>query len=121
MKVLVTGSRYWTNRNAIEDELDALMVAHHGIVVIHGGARGADSLAKEICDQNKIESIEYPAQWELFGKSAGIRRNIQMFDEEKPDLVLAFHEDLFGKSKGTLHMVQYALQNRTPVTIIPEF
>lgn len=39
--VLVTGSREWTDRNAIQD---CLLNHREGTVLIHGGCRGADKL-----------------------------------------------------------------------------
>ena len=43
--VLVCGSREWTDRDSVTAMLDGLVERHGSIVVIEGGARGADSVA----------------------------------------------------------------------------
>ena len=72
-----------------------------------------------MCTDLGIETTVYEAKWDEYGKRAGILRDIEMFDTEKPDIVLAFHDDLLGRSRGTLHMVKYALSQGVPVKIIP--
>lgn len=119
MVVLVTGAREWTDRDKIERELQDVVETGWLELVVHGGCRGADELTEKACPGWGIPTKVYPAKWDEYGKKAGILRNIEMFDTEKPDLVLAFHDDLFGRSKGTLHMVQYALSQGVPVKIIP--
>lgn len=49
----------------------------------------------------------FPADWKRYGKAAGPIRNQQMIDEGKPDLVLAFHENI-NESRGTKDMVARA-------------
>ena len=46
---------------------------------------------------------EYKANWQLYGKGAGYRRNAEMLKEGKPDKVLAFKG-----GKGTLMMIGLA-------------
>lgn len=46
---------------------------------------------------------EFPADWDKYGKRAGYLRNVQMLDEGKPDLVVAF-----PGGKGTAMMVKLA-------------
>lgn len=72
--------------------------------VIHGAARGADSLAGLWAKQRGVPEWAFPAQWDIFGKAAGPMRNKQMLDEGKPTHVLAF-----PGGSGTRHMVSIAL------------
>lgn len=131
MRVLVCGDRNWTNQaiilrelHTVEDEFDEYIT-----VVIHGDARGADTLAglaarqmcgyehpKEQVDDNTPKLEVYPAQWDKFGRAAGPIRNQQMLDEGKPDLVLAFHADI-ENSKGTKDMVNRARKAGIPVKV----
>jgi len=76
-------------------------------VIIHGDCRGADRLAGQAAEQLGLTVRAYPAQWDSHGRAAGPIRNQQMIDEEHPDLVIAFHDDL-TKSKGTRDMLQRA-------------
>ena len=111
MKVLVCGSRDWTDREAIEERLKALPV---GTTIISGAARGADSIAASIGRRLGLEVREFPPEWDRFGRSAGYRRNLAMLDED-PDLVIAFQ---LGNSPGTAHTIENAKQKGIPVEVI---
>lgn len=116
MKVLVTGSRDWTNQGMIEDAI----VASEATIVVHGGARGADRLAGQVCKDLDLEERIYPAHWDRYGKPAGTNRNLQMLKEENTldsplDCVLAFP---LPTSIGTCHMIRIARAANVPVTII---
>ena len=58
--------------------------------IIHGGARGADSSAGEWAQDVGLKVEIYRPDWGAHGKAAGPKRNQQMLDEGKPDLVIAF-------------------------------
>ena len=73
------------------------------IIIITGDARGVDTSAYDFAVHNYCAYKGYPADWNKFGKRAGPIRNLQMLDEEKPDLVVAF-----PGGKGTEHMVKIA-------------
>lgn len=102
MKVLVCGSRNWTDKQRVFDALDKLMP---GITcVVSGGCRGADAAAMDWAEEKKIDLRVYPADWASHGLSAGPRRNQQMLSVERPDIVLAF-----GPSgPGTTNMLTLA-------------
>lgn len=85
--------------------------------VIAGGCQGADTLAVCAAQACGIPFREFPADWKRFGKAAGPIRNQRMLDEGKPDLVVAFHEDL-KNSKGTQDMINRASENGIPVKLI---
>jgi hypothetical protein len=104
MRVLVCGARDWSDIGSIRRTLAALPP---DTVVIHGAARGADSLAGEAARELGLRVRAFPADWARYGKAAGPVRNRQMLVEGKPDRVLAFHADLAG-SKGTADMVRQA-------------
>lgn len=111
MKVLVTGSRGWHDRERIREDLreyrDEAAASGDGLVVIHGDCpQGADKIAKYWCRRLNIEDIPMPADWSKYGRSAGPRRNQQMLDQHHPDVVLAYRAT--GKSSGTDDMVNRA-------------
>ena len=58
----------------------------------------------------------YPADWTRYGKPAGPIRNRQMLNEGKPDMVIAFHDDL-SVSVGTKDMVDIANAAGLPVRL----
>lgn len=116
LRVLVCGSRTWTDRVAVERMIDQLPV---GSVVIVGGAKGADTLAEVAARAVGLQCEVYPADWERYGRRAGPVRNRQMLREGQPDLVVAFHADLWG-SRGTADMVRVARVAGLPVWLVRE-
>lgn len=90
-------------------------------MVIHGAARGADILGKFVAEKIGLKVINdgkgFPADWRRYGRAAGPIRNQQMIDEGKPDLVLAFHENI-NESVGTKDMVSRARRVGLKVMII---
>ena len=87
-----------------------------GTTIIQGEARGADLIAKSVARAQGCPIECYPADWAQYGKAAGPIRNKQMLDEGKPDLVLAFSEDI-GSSRGTANMVMQARKRGIEVRV----
>jgi hypothetical protein len=85
--------------------------------IIHGGCFGVDQLSGDVAKQLQIECRVYRAEWNRYGKSAGPRRNQQMIDQEHPDLVIAFHDDIVG-SKGTKDMINQSLTADIPTFLV---
>jgi len=114
MRILICGDRNWTDRERI-----AMFLAPLGsdTIIIEGGARGADTIAKEEAELRSFQVMEFPAQWNKYGKSAGPIRNKQMLDEGKPDLVVAFHNDI-KNSKGTKNMIKQAKKAGIKVILV---
>ena len=94
MKILMCGSRKWTDRVAISrallDAISMYGLTPKDVTVIHGAAEGADIIAGQIASALGCEVVPYRAEWMRYGKAAGPIRNQRMLDEGKPDLVLAF-------------------------------
>jgi aspartokinase-like uncharacterized kinase len=100
--VLVCGGRDFADRDKLFRELDAIYAENRITKLIHGGARGADSLAGLWAATRGVPYQVFPANWEE-GKNAGPRRNQKMLTEGKPDLVVAF-----PGGRGTADMVRRA-------------
>lgn len=128
MKILVCGGRDFKDRVFLYKTLTELFKTDGPIEeLIHGGAQGADSLAKTWAIDNSIPCKAFPAKWDDlyhptavikvngWGKKydalAGHRRNQQMLDEGKPDMVIAFK----GGS-GTANMIALAKKAGVPIT-----
>jgi len=122
MRILVTGSREWTDREALIDALSDLSKECMGdCTLIHGGAYGADILAHKVVRAWAARwggwaTEIFPAEWAKDGKAAGPIRNARMLEEGKPDICLAF--PLPG-SKGTWDMIRKANAAGIEVRIIP--
>jgi hypothetical protein len=117
MRVIVCGSRRWTDARRIRRVLRTLP---GGTEIVHGDAPGADRIAGRIAGELGLSVRAVPAEWGRYGKAAGPIRNARMLEEFGPiDLVLAFHDDFFrSNSKGTKDMVRQALLRRVPVRIV---
>jgi len=108
-RLVVTGSRDWTDRACVEEALRRLPVGR----LAHGGARGLDAIAAEMATELGWEVVAYPADWSR-GKRAGSERNVRMVDAERPDIVLAFP---LPQSRGTWHCARYAHSLGVPVFV----
>lgn len=109
MIVLVCGGRDYYNKTASYNALDQLHIRlfrdqKRGItLILQGGAKGADWLARQWADDRGIACREYEADWNTHGRAAGPIRNQQMLDEGKPDVVVAF-----PGGRGTADMIARA-------------
>ena len=111
MQLIIAGSRAFTDYQLL---CQPLAPERHRITeVIHGDARGADQLGFRWALQHHIRSRCFAADWERFGKAAGVRRNHQM--AHAGNLLVAFWD---GQSPGTAHLVQCMQQLGKPVVVI---
>ena len=107
-RILICGDRNYKDWRKVQDYLETLSKT---TIIIHGGAKGADSIAGNLATYFKMKVMKFPAEWDKYGKAAGVLRNQQMLDEGYPDLVVYFHKDL-ENSKGTKDMVTRAIDNK---------
>ena len=99
MKVLICGGRDYNNYEFMRGVLTVYNIEE----IISGEARGADTLARTYAEDYSIRYRGFPADWNTFGKSAGVIRNKRMLVEGKPDLVIAF-----PGGRGTANMIKQA-------------
>src|ERR1017187_7880912 len=116
MRVLICGDRNWNQAGPI---LDALMAQDDVTLVIDGAARGADTIGHQVAEAMDFPTKQFPADWDQYHKAAGPIRNQQMLTEGKPDLVLAFHNDI-TKSKGTRDMLKRCIKAGIPFALYPD-
>lgn len=118
MRILITGSRDWTDRNtifnAILDLREDFPFYWEDVVIVHGDCpTGADFLAQSIAEQCDLVTERHPADWQAFGKFAGPKRNQEMVDLGA-DVCLAFP---LYPSKGTRHCMGAAEKAGIPVRV----
>ena len=106
MKVGIIGSRGLSVKN-----LDTYLPADTD-TVISGGARGIDSCAASFAQKKGLALIEFLPEYDKYGRSAPLRRNITIIDNS--DLVLAFW-DL--KSRGTAFVIKKCKERNVPVKV----
>lgn len=114
---LVVGSRNFNNYSMMNAYLNKVLSAHSKIVIISGGANGADSLAEQYANEHNYPLIVMKADWDKYGKSAGYIRNQQMHDfiaKHSKRGCVAFWD---GKSKGTAHNFPICEKMKTPLRI----
>ncbi len=104
---LFCGSREWSDRERIRRDLESLP---EGSVVIEGGARGADRIAREEATELGLHVATVRALWDYYGRPAGFRRNEAMA-RLGPDFVYAY--PLGGP--GTAQMIALAEAACIPV------
>jgi len=119
IKLIIAGSRYYNDLKDFEELTNRKVVdllikgKDKNLEIISGGARGVDSMARIFANLYKFKFTEFPADWELYGRNAGVIRNIQMANYGTH--LLAFWD---GKSKGTGHMIRTAERLDLEVDII---
>lgn len=113
MRVLICGGRNYTTIEEGDIRVrEALATVplnppeKEDVILITGCAKGADQIPIHMYSGEEDEwggLLKFPAQWGLHGRKAGFLRNIQMLEEGKPDLVIAF-----PGGAGTAHMKKIA-------------
>lgn len=107
MKVAVIGSRGLMVNN-LEKYLPKETTE-----IVSGGARGIDTCAREYAVKNNIKLTEFLPEYEKYGRSAPIKRNLLIIDYA--DYVLAFWD---GKSHGTKYVIDNCKKKNKPVRIL---
>lgn len=98
-RVLVCGGRDYTDRKTLYRILDGAHKTWGISCIIHGNARGADTLAAEWAKSRGVPDDPYPADWTRHGKAAGPIRNQEMITKGRPDIAFSF-----PGGKGTADM-----------------
>jgi hypothetical protein len=115
MRIAVTGGRELRDRDLVWGALDMVLAELGGqtFLLVHGAARGADTLAAAWALDRCCTPHPIPAIWRRPDGSrdlgAGHRRNAQLL-ALAPDQVLAF-----PGGSGTAGMVSMALRREIPV------
>lgn len=110
MRTIIAGSRSVTDPAWLDRALHAC--GWIPTVVLSGTAQGADRLGERWANYNYVPIERYPADWKLYGKSAGFIRNDLMAD--KAEALIALWD---GQSRGTKQMIDRALSRRLRVHV----
>ena len=102
VKLIIAGGRKYT---FTEDDIKFLDTLVQDITeVVSGGAKGADKCGELWAKGNDLPVKKFEAQWAMYGRSAGPRRNTQMANYA--DAVV-----LFDGGRGTTNMYETALKH----------
>jgi hypothetical protein len=129
-RVLVRGSRRWRWPETVEAVLDRL-AARYGeqLVVIEGAARGR--IRRRTCwcerhglpeDRHRCHPVDWreerrarPQRWRL----AGPERNTRMLLQERPRLIICFHDHFDPATGETSDMALRGLLHDVPAWLVP--
>ncbi len=113
--VVVSGSRRWQDQKSIFTSLEELNPS----LIVHGAARGVDTIAASWAHKRNLPVLSMPAQWAAVGRTAGAVRNLEML---RAGHALAGHTHNLlvagfplPSSVGTFHCMREAAKRRMPV------
>jgi hypothetical protein len=107
VKVAIVGSRDYPEWRHVHGMVKRL--AKMGdVVVLSGGALGADQFAEAAARFARVPFKPYPANWKVYGRYAGFKRNIEMVSD--CDFLIAFWSDRSKPSPGTTHSSRCAFK-----------
>ena len=123
-RIVVAGCRDYLDTRHVEREMKKIVKKLTGcdysadVEIVEGGARGVDTIARNVAEKHKWKCCEFKAQWCLYGRRAGPTRNAKMAryaSESEFPCLLAFWD---MQSRGTGNMIRVARKNGLDVTII---
>lgn len=109
-RVIVAGTRTFNYYGMLELRLLEFLKGYDlkDVEIISGGASGADSLGEKFARLHGCKLTIIEADWNQFGRKAGIIRNAQMakYAAEIPESICICFWD--GASNGTKNMMEQA-------------
>jgi hypothetical protein len=116
MKVIISGSRSFNDYGFVADKLDHYLSKYNSeLEIVHGGAKGVDTLAKNYALERGIKHVPFVADWYNLGLRAGPVRNREM--AEYGDALIAFYDGKTERS-GTLDMINAAKEAGLKIRIV---
>jgi len=123
MKVIIAGSRtcnhYPTVKQTVTSAFNEWMAkdrvnwkSYLRPEIVSGGAHGVDFCGEQLAKAANLPLTVFPAEWDKYGKAAGMIRNKQMGNYA--DALIAIWD---GKSRGTKQMIDYMKSLNKPVYV----
>ncbi len=100
--ILVCGGRDYSDYALVKKTLDSIQKESGIELILQGGAKGADALARQWAKETGTHCCTFHANWDFHGNMAGPVRNRAML-LIGPDMVVAF-----PGGRGTQHMMNAA-------------
>ncbi len=116
-RLVIAGSRTFNDYELLKKKCDFYLSnkikENEEIIIVSGTANGADKLGERYAQERGFKIEGYPAKWDLYGKSAGYKRNAEMVDVA--DAVIVFWD---GKSRGTKHTIDLAQKKGVKLVVV---
>ena len=111
--IIVSGSRVYNNYEEFKSIMDKYLCPlrlNCEVIIVEGGAKGADALAVRYAKEENYSYVEFKADWETWGKRAGMMRNAEMLTYtikycEKCGLIAFPSKDSIG-TRGMIAMAK---------------
>lgn len=116
--VIVVGSRSFNDLSLMYNKLDYYLQKQDKVLIVHGGANGADKCAAIYAKDRNIETKVFLPDWNKHGKKAGILRNIEMFEyasKFQNSGCVVFWD---SESRGTKNDIELAKKYNVPLRIV---
>jgi hypothetical protein len=110
LRTIIAGSRGITDYNILKKVMNKTDIKVS--VILSGGAKGVDELGARFARENNIPLEVYKADWNKFGKRAGIIRNNEM--AKNAGALIAVWD---GTSQGTHNMISVARNKQLKVEL----
>ncbi|MBR4240919.1 MAG: DUF2493 domain-containing protein, partial [Eubacterium sp.] len=82
-KIIICGGRHFEDYDFLKINCDRViseLKPEKEIEIVSGHCKGCDLLGERYAEENGYKLTVFPADWAEYGKSAGIRRNIEMVE-----------------------------------------
>lgn len=112
MKVIIAGSRTFKDYALLCKHCDKMLGRIKNLEIVSGTAKGADKLGEQYANERGYAVRQFPADWDKYGRAAGYKRNAEM--ARYADALIAFWD---GKSRGTKHMIDLAIDSGLMVSV----
>ena len=120
VRVVVSGSPKYTNRDAVYEKLDEIrerIGPDHAMRVIHGDRDGLDRTVQAWAHESGTPATSVAEDWDAHPKNAGYVRNDEMLAEHDAHLVVMFPDN---GGKGPRHLLQQAQEAELLVESVVE-
>ena len=125
-RIIIAGCRSFNNYDLLCEEVNKILnkffdqgYTKRDIVFISGNAIGADMCGERFAHEHGFQIKRFPAEWNIYGKPAGMIRNRQMAEyasEEGHDgMLIAFWN---GTSRGTKNMIDNAKKYKLKTIVV---
>lgn len=114
-RVVIAGCRNYNNYKEAKEYIDFCLSnirKYNDIIILCGGAKGADFLGEVYANENGFKVEYFKAEWDKYGKATGPKRNEEM--AKNCDYVICFWNN---KSKETKSMIEYSKFYNKPIKI----